>query len=355
VDYQKLISRFLAGEISDNEITLLKTWLEIDHENRSIFNQENELWQESSIKTKLDPYKSHEAWNDISVSLGIGNNSSHRIIILKKNYYRILLVAASIAFLIAFAGISLWISEKSISLQNRNSSTLVKTYDGEKSHIFLSDSSRVILNVGSTLQYNGNYNRKDRTVKLTGEAFFDVHTNPGKPFIVQVGLMTVTATGTRFNVLSYNNENRVEITLEKGIIQVSVKGQNTIHVKAGQQVVFYKESKKTLVRDVDTETYTSWIENKLRFNDTSFEEVMSRLSRNYNVEIYISNTKLLDLNYTATFIDESIEDIMQMLASVSPITYRIYNRTTAEDTQYQKPKIIIGLKQNVIINNPKSK
>ena len=50
----------------------------------------------------------------------------------------------------------------------------------------------------------------------------------------------------------------------------------------------------------------------------------------------------LELKYTATFIDESIEDVMQMLKAVSPITYRIYYRTSVNDKQYQKPRIVVG-------------
>ena len=118
MDYQKLILRFLAGEISNEEITSLKTWLGNNKENRRIFNQENELWQESSIKAKINTFNARTDWNNISLSLGLGKNGSQPFIFLKKNNYRILLVAASIAFLTAVVGTSLWLSERSLSRQN---------------------------------------------------------------------------------------------------------------------------------------------------------------------------------------------------------------------------------------------
>jgi ferric-dicitrate binding protein FerR (iron transport regulator) len=154
--------------------------------------------------------------------------------------------------------------------------------------------------------------------------------------------MSVSATGTRFNIFSFGNEDRVETTLEQGVITVSIKGTAPVKVKSGQQVVYFVKSKKILVRDVVTDTYTSWTENKLRFNDTPFEEVLRRISRKYNVRFEITNHELLNLKYTATFIDEPIEDVMQMLKTVSPITYKIYYLTSISDKKYQKPKIVVG-------------
>ncbi|HPT21673.1 MAG TPA: DUF4974 domain-containing protein, partial [Bacteroidales bacterium] len=149
------------------------------------------------------------------------------------------------------------------------------------------------------------------------------------------------ATGTRFNVLCYPNENRIETTLEEGKIKVAIKDQGVIDVKSGQQVVYFSKTGKAIVRDVTTETYTSWKENKLRLIDTPFEETLRRIARRYNVTFEIRNSDLLDLKYTATFIDESIEDVMQMLQTVSPINYQINNQTSVNDKKYIKPKIII--------------
>ena len=199
-----------------------------------------------------------------------------------------------------------------------------------------------IMNSGSSIEYSNEYNINERNVKLKGEAYFDVRTNPEKPFVVQLNKMSVSATGTRFNILSYGNEDRIETTLEEGKIQVAIDGQETIDVKTGQQVVYFTKTNKALVRDVSTETYTSWKENKLRFIDTPFEEVLRKIGRRYNVIFEVRNRDLLELKYTATFIDESIEDVMKMLKTVSPITYKINYRTTINDKQYLKPKIVLG-------------
>ena len=342
VECQNLIIKFFAGEISDSEMIQLKSWLARDPENRRIFNEENELWQEASVYTKLENYKTDTVWINLSSRLGLGKNNFKSITILRKNNFRILIAAATVACLVAIGGLSLWIAGKTSFQRIAASSTIVATNDGEKAHIFLADSTEIILNSGSTLQYNGQYNINDRKVKFKGEAFFNVSTNTKKPFVVQLDKMNISATGTRFNIFSFGNEDRVETTLEEGAITVSVKGKEPVNVKSGQQVVYFVKSKKVLVRDVATDTYTSWKENKLRFNDTPFEEVLRRIGRKYNVTFEITNRDLLNLKYTATFIDETIEQVMQMLKTVSPITYKIYNRTSVNDKQYLKPRIVVG-------------
>jgi ferric-dicitrate binding protein FerR (iron transport regulator) len=157
----------------------------------------------------------------------------------------------------------------------------------------------------------------------------------------------LTALPTRFNVFSFNNEDRVETTLEEGAIMVSVKGKDPINVRSGQQVVYFVKTGEVRVLDVNTDTYTSWKENMLRFNDTPLEEVLRRIGRKYNVTFEVTNRDLLDLKYTATFIDESVEDVMLMLKTVSPITYTIYYRTSARDKQYIKPKIVVGKRKTI--------
>src|ERR1035437_960706 len=342
VEYHNLIIKFFEGEISDSEMILLKSLLNRNPENRRIFNEENELWQEVSEQAKLKHYNTNTGWMNISSRLGLGKTNGRSITILSKNNFRILIAAATIACLIAIGALGSRMAEKTTFQKTETASTTVTTNEGEKAHIFLADSTEITLNSGSTLQYNGQYNIKDRKVKFKGEAFFNVRTNHEKPFVVQLDQMRVSATGTRFNIFSFDKEDRVETTLEEGVITVSIQGSEPIKVKSGQQVVYFVKSKNVLVRDVVTDTYTSWKENKLRFNETPFEEVLRRIGRKYNVRFEISNRDLLDLKYTATFIDESIEDVMQMLKTVSPITYKIYYLTSINDKKYLKPKIVVG-------------
>lgn len=347
LDYRELITKFLAGEISDDELVLLKTWLSQDKDNRRIFDLENEFWQESDFHTKLEHFDGPSAWKNISAKLQLKGEDSNSITMLKTKSFKMWIAAASVASILIFGSMVLWITEKPSFKLIANSTTVISTLDGEKSHIVLPDSSEIILNSGSKLEYTGQFNLDSRIVKLKGEAFFNVNTNPEKPFIVQLDQMKIIATGTRFNVFSFENEDRIETTLEEGNINISIIGSELFNLKAGQQVIFSKHSKKIDIHDVNTDTYTSWKENKLRFHDTPMEEALRKIARRYNVTFELSNKDLLDIKYTATFIDESIEEVMQMLKVVSPITYKIDYRTSATDVQYLRPKIVMGYRKTL--------
>lgn len=344
-DYRELVIKFLAGEISDGEIDNLKEWLERDPVNRRIFDKENELWQESGTKTKHDYFKLDKTWSDLSSNLNIGGKRAGPVLILKKNNFRIFIAAASIVCMVAIGTLALWLVNSRSIKQIVNTSTKVCTNQGEKAHIYLPDSTMIYMNSGTSIEYSSYYNVKERKVKLKGEAYFDIRSNPERPFIIELDKMILSATGTRVNVFSYENEGRIETTLVEGNIQVTINDQEPLDIKPGQQVVYFTKTNKALIRNVNAETYTSWKENKLRFIDTPFEEVLRNIARRYNVTFEIRSHDLLDLKFTATFIDESIDDVMQLLQAVSPITYRIQYRTKINDIQYLKPKIIIDRKK----------
>ncbi len=341
LDFNTLIIKFLSQEISDEELEELMNWLEKDPANRRLFDKENELWHDSSIRTKYDYFKTDKAWADMSNVLGIAGKRHRNTKIFNRSHFKMILVAASFIFLLTAGASTFWFiknkpSEMPVTI------TQIQTDAGEKARVFLSDSTLVTINSGSTLEYNSEYNIDDRVVRLKGEAYFDVRTNPEKPFIVDVGGMRIYAVGTKFNVFSYENEDRLETTLEEGKIHIYMNNeQQNIDIRAGQQMVYFPKTNKAVVRDVSTETYTSWKENKLRFIDVPFEEVLRQISRRYNVVFEVRGRDLLALRYTATFIDESINDVMEMLGEVSPIKYKIIKRTTADDKKYLKPKILV--------------
>jgi transmembrane sensor len=341
VDIQNLLTKFFAGEISEDEAVQLKSWLNEDHENRLLFDRQNELWQSSGTDIKCRYYNPDTAWANILSRPELELQRRQSVKVVNTRDFRIFIAAATVCGFLIAGAVSLWLNERITNKHMRETSSFITTNEGEKASVYLSDSTEVIMNSQSSLQYYGNYNLNDRRVRLSGEAYFDVRTNREKPFIVQLKNMNLIATGTKFNVYSFENEDRIETTLEQGEVKVEVNGKKPVLLKTGQQAVYFVNSQCLLVRDVSTDTYTSWKENMLKFNDTPLEEVLRRIGRKYNVVFEISNKELLDLKYTATFIDESLDEVMEMLKSVTPINYRIYYRTSVKDKKYLKPKIVV--------------
>ena len=348
-EYYDLMHRFFDGGMSDDDLTRLKLWLEQDSRNIHIFDQENELWQLARIGSNPKFYKTNKSWSDISSKLGIGKKNINLNTFIRRYRFKLLVAAASVSILVAIGSSILWLAERTRVQDFAEISTKVILDENQKTRLILPDSTEVTLNVGSKLEYNGNYGKDSRVVNLLGEAFFSVKTNPQKPFVVQLNGMKVCATGTKFNVCSFNNDDRNVVTLEEGKVRVSIDGLKPIDLNAGQQVVYFTESKNALVQYVSTDTYSSWKEDKLKFVETPLEDVLRILGRKYNVEFKITSTDVLKVKFTATIVDESIEDVMAMFSAVSSITYKFERQKSNSESATSKRNIIVGKKP------PKSK
>ena len=105
---------------------------------------------------------------------------------------------AAVAILFFMLGISLQ------QLRDHSRQELiVMVENGQKASVQLPDGSHVHLNSASELRYSPDFGKKDRIVKLVGEAYFDVQSNPDNPFIVLTRADLQWAPGTKFNIKSY--------------------------------------------------------------------------------------------------------------------------------------------------------
>ena len=88
----------------------------------------------------------------------------------------------------------------------------ITTSYGTRTKIDLPDGSHVWLNSGSTIRFPDKFAKDQRVVKIEGEALFDIITDKNRPFYVDLGELSVKATGTTFNVAAYPEENIFETT-----------------------------------------------------------------------------------------------------------------------------------------------
>ncbi|MBK7131283.1 MAG: FecR domain-containing protein [Bacteroidales bacterium] len=100
--------------------------------------------------------------------------------------------------------------------------------------ISLPDGSKISLNRNSQLTYRENFGKKNRNVKLTGEAFFEIAPDASKPFIIDAGKADVRVVGTSFNVITNNTESEVEVYVKTGKVILSDKsGSQSIALEPG--------------------------------------------------------------------------------------------------------------------------
>ncbi len=208
----------------------------------------------------------------------------------------------------------------------------------------LPDGTTGWLNSNSSVKYKGNF-ISDRKITLSGEAFFDVYKDKKRPFKVNTNDVLVRVLGTRFSIASYENEQNVEVVLEEGKLEVQDKEMSkTLLLKPNDLVVYDKAQKNFSSQVVQPQKYVSWTEGKLVFRNDPLDVIARRLERWYNIEVEVNVPDTEDLRLRATFIDESLEEVLSLLKRSLPINYIIENRGLDPDETYIKKKVIITSK-----------
>lgn len=199
--------------------------------------------------------------------------------------------------------------------------------NGKQETIELPDGSFIQVNSGSLLIYPRKFSEKKRAVYLSGEANFKVAKNPHKPFIVSTGPLKVEVLGTKFNIESYPDNERITTTLENGSVKIykNSEPEKAIIMKPDEQVIYNGQNQTFSINWVEASDCSAWTQGELRFANQPLHEILTTMERKYNVHIKLSpEIKTSDL-YTMKFKQhETIEDAMYIFAQLAGnINYKI--------------------------------
>lgn len=213
----------------------------------------------------------------------------------------------------------------------------ITTKNGSNMQLKLPDGSTVWLNAGSKLNYEKINESGLREVYLTGEGFFDVVKNPSRPFIIHTSTIDIKVLGTKFNVKAYPDEKTVETSLIRGSVEVTVKNRpnEKYLLKPNQKLILFNESyaEKTVkeqriltpiapvitIRQLsylkgDTAAIeTSWVRNKLVFEEEPFVDLAKRMGRWYDVEFEFRNKGMEEEPLTGSFDTETLVQSLEAL------------------------------------------
>ena len=191
----------------------------------------------------------------------------------------------------------------------------------------LADGTRVWLNSETTLRYPVVFAGDQRVVELNGEAYFDVVTDAGKPFIVRMKSGDITVLGTRFNVKSYPDERSLVATLVEGSVRFGNTHTPGITLRPGHQLQYDKETHTAKVKPVKTALYTSWKDNLFEFEGESLENIMRVLARWYDLEVVFENEPLKALNFTGNLDKyKDIETFFRLFEAGADVRFIIKNK-----------------------------
>ncbi len=355
-----LAARSLSGEATEEDVKELEKFFEEDHLYKQKFDLFKAHWEDkNSIRTDIDAAlkkiilqieKDKNQDEEINKIPGAGEKpwSMKFLKMLSKVAAILILCTASAYFIYTKAKPKLSFAtatHKGIDWR------IKQTPKGTRSTIILADGTKVILNADSKLQFPQNFSGGTREVYLTGEAFFDVTHNAKKPFIIHTDKMNIKVLGTEFNVRSYPQDSSYETTLIRGSIEVTLKDRpsDRIILKPKEKLIVANLSPEEEIPDQQSLSplhsqllvtnlhyisktssdvvETSWVANKLVFQDQSFGSLAIDMGRKYAVNIEFINEEIKKYRFTGIFEKETIKEALNALQLTEKFNYKIADST----------------------------
>jgi len=205
-------------------------------------------------------------------------------------------------------------------LQNRqDSGPVILASSAEVLQDTLPDGSTVVLNSNTRLDVSRKFALTNRSVELTGEAFFEVNPDTGKPFIIKAGLGQIRVLGTLFHVKAYPDSD-LEVYVERGLVELSevdsLTGQSLkIVLKSGERGVIRWGTREIRRAGDIIPDELFWANKKLIFLETRLSLVFDLLKKHYSAIIEVKDQAVLNCLLSATFTDESIDQILEVVAA----------------------------------------
>lgn len=206
--------------------------------------------------------------------------------------------------------------------------TLTVPY-GKKFELLLSDGTSAILNAGSSLRYPVQFDPDtERRVYLSGEAFFDVAKDFHRAFVIEAEDLNIKVYGTKFNVSSYAEDEVTDVVLVEGSVGLYRDAGEFVEEKVsfltpGHKGSYEKKGKYISTEAVSIEGYTAWMNGELVFRNMSFNNILKKLERHYNVVITNKNATLGEELFNARFRKVSIAKVLGYFGATYGLKYEI--------------------------------
>lgn len=305
-----LLVKFLAGEAEPAERQAVEQWIRESEDNARHYNHFKAIWENSESLALKTTVSEDDAWERFRTKVILKDNQGGE----QRGKVRLLnswLRVAAAIVLVTVAG-SLAVT---YYLDNRPV-TLVQLKSGQHTlSDTLPDGSVITLNRNSRFSYPSRFTGTRRNVTLQGEAFFKVAADKSRPFTITVDDVTVTVVGTSFNIKSRGEQ--TEVIVESGIVQVA-KDNDKVELRAGEKVL--AGEKGVLSKGFNTNAlYNSYMSKIFVCRNTPLSALISAVNDAYNADIEIANKSLESLPLNNTFRNDSVENILQVLAETFTI------------------------------------
>ncbi|NGM63161.1 FecR family protein [Sphingobacterium sp. SGG-5] len=324
--YIELLERFRLGLATKEETDQLKAWITHPEAKEICYSHFQKKWEEAS--PVMNTQQQVSMLTQIMDKIG-ANEEPIRDISTKRSpriRWGSYTAAASIILLIGI-GVFFWVKNYRHAMLGKGIVTIAAD-NGQKSHVMLADGTRVYINSDSRISYDESYNKKERTIILEGEAYFEVAKDAKKAFVVKANGINVEALGTSFNVKAYAQDESVSVILIEGKVKVNdSKNEEILHP---YERLDYKQSDKRFTKTElhPNANYLLWRSKELMFQGESLEEICKTLHRIYNIDFIFKTEDAKRYTYRGIIKNSSLDNVMEFISRTAPIKYRMLSDST---------------------------
>ncbi len=307
-----LLAKYLTGKVSAEELAVLLAWAKSSEENGRIWQEVVEL----RMKDAFDRYHAEAVIERALQTLEARIDRKRAWI----PFRRVLRYAAILALIVGSA-LGYW----AVRSDSKDYLSITVANGESVKRIWLRDSSEVWLKGGATLRIPKAFTAENRSVSVSGEAFFSVKKDSLSPFLVEANGAYIKVLGTEFNVRTDEARHTLEATLLSGHVVLQDKDQETIlDMQPGEQVTYNTDKREVNVRQVDVNVEGVWRLQQKRLEEADLGTIAEEISKTHGVHFNFADTQLLARKYHFVYAkEESIEDICSHLEFIAPVSCRI--------------------------------
>lgn len=297
MNHWDLIAKEFSGELSDEERTQLTKWIAQSEENKKEYEASKQAW---SLVDKEGIYQPNVdvAWKKV-----IAKTDTSKDVISKPKGKSYWIAAVFIGIVVLGTVLNYWLNSPSIT--TLTASNEVKEYS-------LPDGSHIWLNKNSELSYTEDFNKKNREVKLNGEAYFEVAKNAEKPFLIESKRSKVKVLGTSFSVKAYDSLQQVVLVVEEGKVSFSSNQDEKIF-EAGEKGIMYENlviGKYTTINPNNL----AWKRGFFEYENAQLKDVFFDLEEHFKVSFSVKDITILQCKFTGQLSAQNLDELVEVLS-----------------------------------------
>jgi ferric-dicitrate binding protein FerR (iron transport regulator) len=319
--------RWIKGTASNSENLQWNAWEKSDLVHRELSEYAEIFFQ---MRLELDPADDLESQLRRLNQRILVTDSNKQSTLFQKIFskhipgrFRFSIAASVVIFLSILGFLSFYLPPATAISEIDTHYELAETAPGETSTLEFIDGSVVRLNENSSLKYSLDQFSSNRVdVWLQGEGYFDIVSNPDgnrREFVVHTDDGKVNVLGTRFSVDT--RFKRTSVVLEEG--EVGVFGNSTADLKSaelllkpGQRAVLDESLPDIAVNNVDARLFSSRIDGKIEFDNTSLQNVFSFIESAYNINVEVDASVQLDAEISGVIQNPDLENLLSAIQNI---------------------------------------